>query len=66
MMDNTQSVDPSNELSTTKAILEITRNKLFTAISTITELELIIAIERDKNKALNELLESYKNKNTGI
>ncbi len=66
MMDNTQSVDPSNELSTTKAILEITRNKLFTAISTITELELIIAIERDKNKALKELLESYKNKNTGI
>lgn len=57
-MNDNQNADKEQELSNTKALLEITRNKLFTAISTITELELIIAIERDKTKQLTELLET--------
>jgi len=59
-MSDAQATDVQQELNTTKALLDITRNKLFTAISTITELELIIAIEREKNKQLTE------NKDTGV
>jgi hypothetical protein len=56
-VDNNQNIDTEQELNTTKALLDITRNKLFTAISTITELELIVAIEREKNKQLAEQIE---------
>lgn len=61
-MNDNQKPDSEQELAVTKALLEITKNKLFTAISTITELELVISIERDKNKQLTDLLE---NKDTG-
>ena len=43
-----------DEIVALKTLLDITKNKLFTAISTINELELLVVMERDKNqKQLN-------------
>jgi hypothetical protein len=57
-MESNKELEISRELEVTKGLLEITKNKLFTAISTITELELVISIEREKNKKLLEAIEA--------
>lgn len=64
-MSNDKMIEQDEELSTTKAILELTKNKLFTAVSTITELEFLLLREREKNQKLSELIDSIQNKDSG-
>ena len=67
-MSNNEARQPSErdinlELEATKKLLELAKGKLFTAIWTITELELIIQLDREKLKELTDLLDSSANKN---